>query len=91
VNQAVWAATRVVLSGIFAVGDVRGGNIKRVASAVGEGSIAVAFVHPGTSGVSEVPRNRLERQDDARRSVRDDSDDVVALALRPEVTGCDPS
>jgi thioredoxin reductase (NADPH) len=33
------------LPGIFAVGDVRGGNIKRVASAVGEGSIAVAFVH----------------------------------------------
>ena len=31
--------------GIFAIGDVRGGNIKRVASAVGEGSIAVAFVH----------------------------------------------
>jgi thioredoxin reductase (NADPH) len=33
------------LPGIFAVGDVRSGNIKRVASAVGEGSIAVAFVH----------------------------------------------
>lgn len=31
--------------GVFAVGDVRGGNIKRVASAVGEGSIAVALVH----------------------------------------------
>jgi thioredoxin reductase (NADPH) len=31
--------------GVFAVGDVRCGNIKRVASAVGEGSIAVAFVH----------------------------------------------
>jgi len=31
--------------GVFAVGDVRGGNFKRVASAVGEGSIAVAFVH----------------------------------------------
>jgi thioredoxin reductase (NADPH) len=31
--------------GVFAVGDVRRGNIKRVASAVGEGSIAVAFVH----------------------------------------------
>jgi thioredoxin reductase (NADPH) len=31
--------------GVFALGDVRGGNIKRVASAVGEGSIAVAFVH----------------------------------------------
>jgi len=32
-------------AGIFAVGDVRGGNVKRVASAVGEGSIAVALVH----------------------------------------------
>jgi len=32
-------------AGIFAVGDVRSGNIKRVASAVGEGSIAVALVH----------------------------------------------
>ena len=31
--------------GMFAVGDVRNSNIKRVASAVGEGSIAVAFVH----------------------------------------------
>jgi thioredoxin reductase (NADPH) len=31
--------------GIFAVGDVRSGNMKRVASAVGEGSMAVAFVH----------------------------------------------
>jgi thioredoxin reductase (NADPH) len=31
--------------GVFAVGDVRRGNLKRVASAVGEGSIAVAFVH----------------------------------------------
>jgi thioredoxin reductase (NADPH) len=31
--------------GVFAVGDVRGGNVKRVASAVGEGSIAVALVH----------------------------------------------
>jgi thioredoxin reductase (NADPH) len=33
------------LPGVFAVGDVRGSNIKRVASAVGEGSIAVSFVH----------------------------------------------
>jgi thioredoxin reductase (NADPH) len=31
--------------GVFAVGDVRAGNVKRVASAVGEGSIAVALVH----------------------------------------------
>jgi thioredoxin reductase (NADPH) len=33
------------LPGVFAVGDVRRGNIKRVASAVGEGSIAITFVH----------------------------------------------
>jgi len=31
--------------GIFAVGDVRAGNIKRVASAVGEGSIAISLIH----------------------------------------------
>ena len=31
--------------GVFAVGDVRSGSIKRVASAVGEGAIAVRQVH----------------------------------------------
>ena len=31
--------------GVFAVGDARSGNVKRVASAVGEGSIAISFVH----------------------------------------------
>jgi thioredoxin reductase (NADPH) len=33
------------LPGVFAVGDVRCGNVKRVASAVGEGSIAISFAH----------------------------------------------
>jgi thioredoxin reductase (NADPH) len=33
------------LPGVFAVGDVRGNSVKRVASAVGEGSIAISFVH----------------------------------------------
>jgi Thioredoxin reductase len=48
---AKWPLTRppylleTSLPGVFAVGDVRNGNIKRVASAVGEGSIAIAFVH----------------------------------------------
>src|SRR5213593_230817 len=31
--------------GVFAIGDVRAGSLKRVASAVGEGSIAIAAVH----------------------------------------------
>ena len=33
------------LPGVFAVGDIRAGNVKRVASAVGEGSIAIHLVH----------------------------------------------
>ncbi len=33
------------LPGVFAVGDARAGNVKRVASAVGEGSISVHLVH----------------------------------------------
>jgi thioredoxin reductase (NADPH) len=50
-TAAHWPLARVPhlletsLPGVFAVGDVRGGNIKRVASAVGEGSIAISFVH----------------------------------------------
>ena len=50
-DAAGWSLTRPPFlletsrPGVFAVGDVRAGNIKRVASAVGEGSIAVAFVH----------------------------------------------
>jgi thioredoxin reductase (NADPH) len=49
--MAHWPLARVPylletsLPGVFAVGDVRGGSLKRVASAVGEGAIAVAFVH----------------------------------------------
>lgn len=37
--------------GIFAAGDVRFGSIKRVASGVGEGSIAIQFVHRYLSNV----------------------------------------
>jgi len=33
------------LPGVFAAGDVRSGSVKRVASAVGEGSMSVSFVH----------------------------------------------
>lgn len=33
------------IPGIFAVGDVRAGSVKRVSAAVGEGSMAIAFVH----------------------------------------------
>jgi thioredoxin reductase (NADPH) len=51
------------MSGVFAVGDVRHGSVKRIASAVGEGSIAVQMIHEyltsvtrGRSGLSEGAR-----------------------------------
>ena len=49
--QARWPHARAPhlletsIPGVFAVGDVRCGSMKRVASAVGEGSIAVSFIH----------------------------------------------
>jgi thioredoxin reductase (NADPH) len=33
------------IPGVFAAGDVRHGSVKRFASAVGEGAMAIAFVH----------------------------------------------
>ena len=38
------------LPGVFAAGDVRHGSVKRVASAVGEGSIAIRLVHDHLRG-----------------------------------------
>jgi thioredoxin reductase (NADPH) len=43
--------TEASVPGIFAAGDVRHGSVKRVASGVGEGSIAVQFIHQYLSAV----------------------------------------
>jgi thioredoxin reductase (NADPH) len=48
------------LPGVFAVGDVRSGSVKRVASAVGEGSVVVQAVHARLAAL---------RQAEARKSV----------------------
>ena len=48
------------LLGVFAVGDVRSGSVKRVASAVGEGSVVVQAVHARLAAL---------RQAEARTSV----------------------
>jgi thioredoxin reductase (NADPH) len=37
--------------GVFAAGDVRSGSVKRVASAVGEGAMAVRMVHERLASV----------------------------------------
>lgn len=53
---AVWNLDRepylleTSVPGVFVAGDVRSGSVKRVASAVGEGSIAVQFVHQYLAG-----------------------------------------
>jgi thioredoxin reductase (NADPH) len=58
-KQANWPLPRLPLlfetsvPGVFAVGDVRSGNVKRVASAVGEGAIAISLVH---RALQELPR-----------------------------------
>ncbi|MBL8541004.1 MAG: NAD(P)/FAD-dependent oxidoreductase, partial [Betaproteobacteria bacterium] len=50
-RSAAWPLARAPflletsVPGIFAAGDVRCGSVKRVAAAVGEGSIAVQFIH----------------------------------------------
>ena len=49
-HLAAWGEERPLFletsqPGVFAVGDVRSGSVKRVASAVGEGSMAVRLVH----------------------------------------------
>jgi thioredoxin reductase (NADPH) len=50
-QSTTWSEDRAPLAfetslpGVFAVGDVRHGSVKRVASAVGDGSVAIRFVH----------------------------------------------
>ncbi|GIF75325.1 FAD-dependent oxidoreductase [Asanoa siamensis] len=40
------------LPGLFAVGDVRAGSVKRVASAVGEGSVVISAIHTHLAGLA---------------------------------------
>jgi thioredoxin reductase (NADPH) len=42
------------VAGVFAAGDVRAGSVKRIASAVGEGSICIQFVHRALRELAEV-------------------------------------
>lgn len=58
-------------AGIFAVGDIRSGSVKRVASAVGEGSVVIQAVHhylaslrdttPKTNGRAPLPKQPSKR------------------------------
>jgi thioredoxin reductase (NADPH) len=67
------------LPGVFAAGDVRSGSIKRVASAVGEGSISVKLVWEHLAGVHD-----LERPNATPTPGRDPGDGAVDRgAMRP--------
>ena len=48
------------MPGVFAAGDVRHGAVKRVASAVGEGSIAIQLLHQYFAAEQREPRGRSE-------------------------------
>src|SRR5262249_6406338 len=67
-NDARWPLKRdpylleTNVPGIFAVGDVRHGSIKRVASGVGEGSMAIAFVHQYLGEQSKAPADERPRE-----------------------------
>ena len=54
------------MSGVFAVGDVRHGSVKRVASAVGEGAIAVQMVH---EYLSSAPQGRSDMSASDSKSI----------------------
>lgn len=51
-------ALETSMPGVFAAGDIRHGSVKRVASAVGEGSIAVQMVHEHFAHIGHEPCRR---------------------------------
>jgi thioredoxin reductase (NADPH) len=61
-DELQWPLSRAPLlletsvPGIFAIGDARSGSVKRVASAVGEGAMAVHLVHRFLAEGTELPR-----------------------------------
>jgi thioredoxin reductase (NADPH) len=63
VPQANWSLARepqpfeTSRPGVFAAGDVRYGSVKRVAGAVGEGSVAVGSVHRYLAELTAAPSN----------------------------------
>ena len=71
-RQGSWPLTRdpylleTSVPGVFAVGDVRHGSVKRVASGVGEGSMAIAFVHQYLSEKEEQGATAKSSRSDTR-------------------------
>lgn len=47
-----WLSLETSVPGVFAIGDVRAGSVKRVAAAVGEGAAVVAQLHTVLTGAN---------------------------------------
>jgi thioredoxin reductase (NADPH) len=56
-DQHVPAPLESSIPGVFAVGDVRSGSVKRVGGAIGEGAAAVAQIHGALAADADRPRN----------------------------------
>jgi thioredoxin reductase (NADPH) len=52
--MAAPARWRSSVPGVFAVGDVRSGSVKRVGGAIGEGAAAVAQIHQYLAAAAQV-------------------------------------
>ena len=72
-DDAAWPLERAPLlletsmPGVFAAGDVRHGSVKRVASAVGEGSVAIQLLHQLFEAEQLEPRGRTRSRGSAHR------------------------
>jgi thioredoxin reductase (NADPH) len=70
-------------SGVFAIGDVRSGSIKRVAAAVGEGAQVVAELHKFLADTGSEPViSACPGRDDCRRSLTPDVQAPTPLAVQ---------
>jgi thioredoxin reductase (NADPH) len=70
------------MRGVFALGDVRAGSVKRIAAAVGEGSAAVAQVHRYLARVASAVAAETERSVGERIPVATMHDEIAATARR---------
>ena len=70
------------MPGVFAVGDVRSGSVKRIAAAVGEGSMAVQQVHRYLARVADAAAAEGERITGERISLRTMHEEIATAERR---------
>jgi thioredoxin reductase (NADPH) len=70
------------MPGVFAVGDVRSGSVKRIAAAVGEGSMAVQQVHRYLARVADAAAAEDERRTGERISLRTMHEEIATAERR---------